>query len=289
MLDDLDVSTLKTTIDQPPESTKEKLNSLVIIDDFGAALKDNEIQRQLNELIWNRRHLRTSIWILILSFISVPIQLRKADSYITPYKPRNKVEIHNIFEELVQLTTEIANSLSRFIFDVKYNIMILDCTSGEIYKKLTLSRWTNTMPVHHKKASKSKPRKITPKKKTTTRKERAPINRNTNSVRVHIINGGIDGGSAPPPYAGPNRSYFAFTPVFDMGLQKASNQPPMNTGDHVSAGHIKPAAEIPTQVASDRGLFDTFLSITNSSMSMGSGLEIGQSSREMLTDSMMED
>ena len=60
--DDLDVSTLDTIIlDQTRESTKEKLNSLVIIDDFGAALKDNEIQMQLKELIWNRHHLRTSI------------------------------------------------------------------------------------------------------------------------------------------------------------------------------------------------------------------------------------
>ncbi len=61
MFDDLDVSTLDTILDQTRESTKEKLNSIVIIDDFGAALKDNKIQRQLKELLWNRRHLRTSI------------------------------------------------------------------------------------------------------------------------------------------------------------------------------------------------------------------------------------
>jgi len=61
MFDDLDTSTLDTILDQTRESTKEKLDSLVIIDDFGAALKDDEIQRQLKELIWNRRHLRTSI------------------------------------------------------------------------------------------------------------------------------------------------------------------------------------------------------------------------------------
>ncbi len=59
MFDDLDISTLDTTFDQTRESTKKKLNSLEIIDDFGAALKDNEIQRQLKELILNRRHLRT--------------------------------------------------------------------------------------------------------------------------------------------------------------------------------------------------------------------------------------
>ena len=140
MFDDLDVSTLELILDQTRESTKEKLNSLVIIDDFGAALKDNEIQRQLKELIWNRRHLRTSIWILVQSYISVPLQLRKAVRHVVAHKPRNKIEFHEIFEALVQLPREIAYSLSRFIFDVKYNFMFLDCTIGEIYKKLILSR-----------------------------------------------------------------------------------------------------------------------------------------------------
>ena len=59
------------------------------------------------------------------------------------------------------------------------------------------------MPVNPKK-SKPKPRKVTPKKKTTTTKPRIPTNRNMNSVRVHIINGGVDGGSAPK-YTCPDR------------------------------------------------------------------------------------
>ncbi len=77
IFDDLDISTLDIILDQTRESTKEKLNSIVIIDDFGAALKDNEVQRQLKEIIWNRRHLRIFIWILVQSYISVPLQLKK--------------------------------------------------------------------------------------------------------------------------------------------------------------------------------------------------------------------
>ena len=41
MFDDLDVSTLESILEQTRESTKEKLNSFVILDYFGAALKDN--------------------------------------------------------------------------------------------------------------------------------------------------------------------------------------------------------------------------------------------------------
>ena len=138
MYDDLDYETLESILEATRESTKEKLNSLVIIDDFGAALKDTDIQRQLKELIWNRRHLRTSIWVLVQSYVSVPLQIRKAVSHLITYKPRNKVEFHKIFEELIQLPKETAEDLLRFIFDKKYTFMFADCSSGDIYKKFDL-------------------------------------------------------------------------------------------------------------------------------------------------------
>ena len=146
MYDDLDFDTMESILEHTRESTKEKENSLVIIDDFGAALKDNDIQRQLKELIWNRRHLRTSIWILVQSYVSVPLQLRKAVSHLITYKPRNKVEFHKIFEELIQLPKETAEDLMRFIFDKKYNFMFADCGAGEIYKKFDLVRVNGEEP-----------------------------------------------------------------------------------------------------------------------------------------------
>ncbi len=54
MYDDLDYDTLDYMLEHTRASTKGKENSNVIIDDFDAALKDNEIQRQLKELVWNR-------------------------------------------------------------------------------------------------------------------------------------------------------------------------------------------------------------------------------------------
>ena len=62
----------------------------------------------------------------------------------------------------------------------------------------------------------------------------------------------------------------------------------MNTGEPVSAGSIKRAAEIPTQ-AGNCDLFDTSISRINPSMSIGSGLDFGQSSRGIQTVPMIED
>lgn len=139
MFDDLTYETLETILDQTRESTKENLNSLVIIDDFASALKNHEIQQLLKSLVWNRRHLRVSIWILVQSYISVPLQLRKAVSHMICFRPRNKVEFHKIFEELVQLPKETADDLSRFIYkDDKFAHLFLDCSSGEIYRNFDL-------------------------------------------------------------------------------------------------------------------------------------------------------
>jgi hypothetical protein len=135
MYDDLDYDTLDSILEHTRKSTKEKENFLVIIDDFGVALRDKEIRRQLKKLLWNRRHLRTSIWIILQSYISVPLQVRKAVSHLIAYKPRNKVKFHKIFEELAQLPRETADALSRFIFDAKYNYMLLDCSTDQILKE----------------------------------------------------------------------------------------------------------------------------------------------------------
>jgi hypothetical protein len=139
MYDDQDYDTLDSILEHTRKSTREKENSLVIIDDFGAALKDNENKRQLKELIWSRRHLRTSIWILVQSYISVPLQIRKCVTHFIVYQPR-RVEFHIFFEEIVELPREAADALRRFIFDAKFNFMFLDCSTGQIYKKFYLSK-----------------------------------------------------------------------------------------------------------------------------------------------------
>jgi hypothetical protein len=118
------------------------------------------------------------------------------------------------------------------------------------------------MPVNPKK-SKPKPRKVTPKKKTTTTRPQSrkgakgdsvpPTNRNTNSVRVHIINGGVDGGSAPK-YTGPDRGTFAFNPVFDMGFQKALDSPKVSISKPLDVTPLKRVNEIQTQTGIGLGL-----------------------------------
>ncbi len=131
------------------------------------------------------------------------------------------------------------------------------------------------MPPRKKPVAAKKPEKKTAKKPAKKPKPRAPINRNTNSVRAHIINGGEP---APPPYSGPDRGSFAFNPVFDIGGPKAPMSPPMNFGVALAASPVNRVAEMQTQTGD--GIFDRFVASANPSMGIGTGFEVGESSQQ---------
>ncbi len=117
-------------------------------------------------------------------------------------------------------------------------------------------------------AKKPKPAKKPAKKP----KSRATVNCNTNSVRVHIINGGEP---APPPYTWPDRGSFAFNPVFDMGGPKAPMLPPMISAVALAASPVNRVTEMQTQAGD--GIFDRFVASANPSMGTGT-FEVAESS-----------
>ncbi|KAJ1617966.1 hypothetical protein T492DRAFT_849684 [Pavlovales sp. CCMP2436] len=57
---ELDKATLEAVIVKLEAASKKKENSLIIIDDFMASLKENTLKSALEKLISNRRHLRIS-------------------------------------------------------------------------------------------------------------------------------------------------------------------------------------------------------------------------------------
>ena len=93
-----------------------------------------------------------------------------------------------------------------------------------------------------------------PKKRSKKSGKRKPAkhatpatNRNVNTVKVHVNLGG-EAVTPPPPYSGPDRGYFAFNPVFDVGGSKQPLVPPMNTGVAISTGPVKRGTDTATQI-----------------------------------------
>jgi type IV secretory pathway VirB4 component len=107
---DLDIlNEIQTEIDNTRKSGK---NSLVIIDDFMAELKNKELQQVFVRWIANRRHQKMSIIFLTQTFRSIPLNLRKNIGNWIFFKPSNKREIESIGDEI---------GLSKHDFEKYYN------------------------------------------------------------------------------------------------------------------------------------------------------------------------
>jgi hypothetical protein len=116
------------------EDAEEKYNSLLILDDVTASLKDKGLQQLLKQTIFNRRHYRLSIMILVQSYNAMPLSIRKTLSHFLSYKPRNKKEFTAIFEELIFLDREQGEALTRFVFDAPYQFLFADVNTNQLYK-----------------------------------------------------------------------------------------------------------------------------------------------------------
>ena len=120
----------------------DEKNTLLIIDDMTADLKDSANLRTLIMLINNRRHLRLSIWVLVQSYISIPLTLRKTISNLVMFKPANKKEYESLFNELVHQPRDVADAIMRFVFRERHDFLSVDIQSGDMFRnfgKLSVS------------------------------------------------------------------------------------------------------------------------------------------------------
>jgi len=82
LFDNLDLESISKVYEEINDHTKEKYNSLIIIDDLQVALKDPDILKVLQRIITKMRHLRTSIFILNQNFQALHKPLRELASNI---------------------------------------------------------------------------------------------------------------------------------------------------------------------------------------------------------------
>ena len=97
---ELTLDTIEEISNKLLNSSNEKENSLLILDDVTAALKSKEIQKIFRCIICNRRHLKCKIIILLQSYQSIPREIRKIINNIVIFKP-SKIEFEILMDELI--------------------------------------------------------------------------------------------------------------------------------------------------------------------------------------------
>lgn len=132
---ELTYETLNDVYELVQDYADEDENTLLFIDDMTASLKDLEVQKLFSLLINNRRHLRLTIWMLVQTYKSIPLTLRKTISHLFQYKPTNKAEVSSIFEELLFYPKEIYEKVLRHVYQKKHDFLFADIGTRKLYRK----------------------------------------------------------------------------------------------------------------------------------------------------------
>lgn len=116
--DTLSDETLDEAIDKIEENAENDENTLIIIDDFQAALKMPEIQSRLQKIVTRMRHMRTTIFILQQNFQKLPKFLRELVTNVITFNI-GKSQLNKLFEETVQLDADKFQALVDLAFKEK--------------------------------------------------------------------------------------------------------------------------------------------------------------------------
>ena len=130
---ELNLSSIEKIYNMLEENSSKNQNSLLIMDDVGASLKNPSIKTIMRKIIYNRRHLKVQIIILLQSFMSLEKEIRKLFNNVIIFKP-SKVEFINLFEELFETEKDLALDIMNISYDEAHNYIMLNVDSQKIYK-----------------------------------------------------------------------------------------------------------------------------------------------------------
>ena len=131
MYNQLDYETINEIKNKLDIFAEDDENTLIIMDDVGAELKNVEIQKVLRQIIYNRRHLKCSIIMLCQSYLSIPREIRKLVNNIIMFKP-SKVEFENFIHELFERKKDSIIDLLQ-LYQGKGDYLFLNVDTQRIY------------------------------------------------------------------------------------------------------------------------------------------------------------
>lgn len=132
--EELDYESLVEVMDRIKMSDPDH-NNAIIFDDMTAYLKDYHVEKLLKELVFNRRHLRTSIYFLCQTYISVPKDLRKLFSNLFIFRV-SKNELKLMFEELIEDKSKVnlISDITKLVFDKPHQFLFVNTDSQRFFK-----------------------------------------------------------------------------------------------------------------------------------------------------------
>lgn len=110
----------------------KKYNNCILFDDMTAYIKNPDVKQLLKELIFNRRHLRTTVIFLVQTWYSVEKDIRKLFSNIFCFRV-SKQELATIFDEVVESKAKYMNDIAKMVFNEPYKYLFINVNSQRLF------------------------------------------------------------------------------------------------------------------------------------------------------------
>lgn len=139
MYHELNEQTLSECLAQIEADALEDLKTIVVIDDFAAALKNHVVEETLKRLVYNRRHLGIIGIILVAQIYNlIPLSIRKAASILITFKPINKKESESLMSEIVGMNNDQFNEVLNYIFSPtssRHDFLVMIPETGQLFRR----------------------------------------------------------------------------------------------------------------------------------------------------------
>lgn len=131
--EELSFDDLNKVLEKIKEEDNKK-NNCLIFDDQTAFLKNKDTLKLFKELIFNRRHLRTSIYFLVQTWYSVPKDIRRLFSNVVIFRT-SKDELENLFSEVIEKNKDLIPQITKLVYDKPFEYLFVNTDSQRLFKK----------------------------------------------------------------------------------------------------------------------------------------------------------
>jgi hypothetical protein len=132
LYDELTFENLNDVLERIKLDADEGFNSCIIFDDMTAYLKNKETLKLFKELIFNRRHLRTSLYFCVQTWFSVPKDLRRLWSNIFIFKT-TKEELNNIWNEVIELPIDLIDEIRKLVYNEPFKYLFINVDTQRLF------------------------------------------------------------------------------------------------------------------------------------------------------------
>ena len=126
---EFNLQSMEEIYDKCKQNHDEGEHSVVIFDDVGAQLRKNaKAEKLFTSFLQNRRHIWTSVFILVQRFRDLPTGIRSNMSHFVLFRPKNVNELEAIATELFPFQRKNWQQVFSHVFDNddRFSFMLVD-------------------------------------------------------------------------------------------------------------------------------------------------------------------